>query len=173
MSEDNAYYIPFDETIITDPTLKRLFSETKTAITRLEIYDLLKNLCNNQNKKCGDDSRLIISEKVQKQYQHLYKISAAIANKIKGRVTITLPDGHVVIDTCKDIGNTYENYIDDVISENHNTRICIFQTQYYSDGVSYERKFSSTTHQREVYLAIRLGPFRDSAGTIRLSIPDF
>ena len=169
MSEDNHFpemrsvsipYISFNENVITDKLLRYLFCESKKAILQLEIYKLLKDLCDCDGKD------------PQKKYQNLYKISIAIAKTIKGRVTITLPDGHVVIDTCKDEGNTYENYIDDVISENHNSRISIFHTQYHPDGVSHERKFSSTTNQYEVCVAVRLGPYRNSAGTIRLSVPN-
>lgn len=174
MSEDNNKFIPyisFDERVITDNVLKKLYNEAKKAIIYLEIYEFLRDLCETQGKRDEGNPGLIITQKVQKQYQQLYKISMEIAKKIKGRVTITLPDGHVVIDTCKE-GNIYENYIDDVIGENHNSRIAIIETQYRPEGVSYERKFSSTTFQKETYIAVRLGPFRNSAGTIRLSIPD-
>lgn len=182
MSEDNNNflrvrhssipYISFDEKFITDNVLKRLYNEAKRAILCLEIYELLKNLCESQGKRDEGNPGLIITEKVQKQYQQLHKVSVEIAKKIKGRVTITLPDGHVVIDTCKE-GNTYDNYVDDIIGENHNSRIAIIETQYRPEGVSHERKFSSTTFQKEIYIAVRLGPFRNSAGTIRLSIPDY
>jgi hypothetical protein len=165
-------YICLDEKTITDKILKRLFCEAKRAIIYLEINELLSDLCNQNIQRNQEKSGLIISDSIQKQYRHLYKVSVAIANKIGGRITITLPDGHVVIDTCKGDGNTYNNYIDDVISENHNTRVCILQSQYDPNGVSYERKYSGTTHQREIYVAVRLGQFRNSNGTLRLSIPD-
>ena len=165
-------YISLDENKIEDKGLRYLFCEAKKAISCLEIYDLLRNLCRSQSQREEGNSGLIITEAIQKQYRHLLNTSLAVAKKIKGRVTIVLPDGHVILDTCKSEGNTYENYIDDIISENHNTRISILQAQYGTDGVSYERKFSSTTNQWEVYIAVRLGPFRNSAGTLRLSIPD-
>lgn len=164
-------YISLDENSISDKFLKELFCEAKKAIICLEIYEFLRDLCKNEGQKHRSETGLVITDNIQKQYKHLYEVSLAIANKIKGRVTITLPDGHVVIDTCKSEGNTYENYVDDMISENHNSRICILQAQYNPNGVSYERKYSSTTYRKEVYVAVRLGPFRNSAGTLRLSIP--
>jgi hypothetical protein len=151
---------------------KQLLSEARKAISRLEICELLTNLCDNQGKKEEENSGLIITEKLQKEYQKLYKVSMTVAEKIKGRVTITLPDGHVVIDTCKAEGNNYENYIDDVISENHNSRIAVLQAQLHPEGIGYEKKFSSTTFKREFYVAVRLGPFRNSDGTFRLSVPE-
>ncbi|CAN5595433.1 hypothetical protein BH23THE1_BH23THE1_29200 [soil metagenome] len=168
----NIPYINLNENDIKDKTLKRLFCEAKSAIVRLEIYELLSELCSHEIKHDPTKPGLIITDKVQKQYRYLYKIASAIAGKIRGRVTITLPDGHIVVDTCKQEGNTYENYIDDVISENHNTRICIFQAQYGDNGASYETKYSSTTYQREIYVAVRLGYSRNSIGTLRLSIPE-
>jgi hypothetical protein len=165
-------YIPFNEKIITDKLLKRLYGEIKKAVIDLEIPKILEDICEEQGKKEAGNPGIIISDEVQKKYKQLKDNCMNVADKIKGRVVITLPDGHVVIDTCKGDGNTYDNYVDDVISENHNSRICIFQTQYHPEGVSYERKFSSTTFQKEVYLAVRLGPFRNSLGTIRLSCSD-
>lgn len=176
--DSNSLYIPYiflDENNITDRVLKQLFCEAKKAIICLEIYKLLEDLCEYQSNKDKDkeNSSLIITEKIKNKYRDLCKVCMGIAKKIKGRVTITLPDGHVVVDTCKGEGNTYENYVEDVISENHNTRVSMFQAQHDYKGVSHERKFSSTTHQKEVYVSVRLGPFRNSAGTIRLSIPDY
>lgn len=165
-------YISLDEDKISDIVLRDLFCHAKKAISCLDICELIRDLCQSESQKDSEKSGLIITEKIQKQYNYILKVSFAIAKKIQGRVTITLPDGHVIVDTCKGQGNSYENYVDDIISENHNTRVCVFQAQCGSDGVSYERKFSSTTHRNEVYLAVRLGPFRNSVGTLRLSIPD-
>lgn len=165
-------YISFDENSITDQVLKELFYQAKSAVIKLEVYELLRLLCESQGIKEKDNPGVVITKLFQKRYDRLRCVSVGIAQKINGRVTITLPDGHVIIDTCKGEGNTCDNYVDDVISENHNSRPCIFQAQYDYRGVSYERKFSSTTFRKEVYLAIRLGPFRNSVGTIRLSIPD-
>jgi hypothetical protein len=148
------YPIEPNEYILGNRVWKRLFFETLKAIDYFRLVDLLSRVNN------------------EKTYRSLYMVASSIAKKINGRVVITLPDGQVVVDTCKQDGNTFENYMKDVISENHNTRVAIFQAQYEKEGVGYERKLSSTTRQIESSVAVRLGPFRDSAGTIRLSVKD-
>jgi hypothetical protein len=86
-----------------------------------------------------------------------------------GRVVVTLPDGTVVVDTSKGAANTYQNFQDKVINENHNTRVAILDAQIYDCGVGVETKTSTSTGSEEVYVAKRLGPYLNSAGTIRLS----
>jgi hypothetical protein len=62
-----------------------------------------------------------------------------------GRVVITLPDGTVVVDTSKGAANTYQNFQDKVINENHNTRVAILDAQIYDCGVGLETKTSTST----------------------------
>jgi len=52
---------------------------------------------------------------------------------------------------------------------NHNSRVSTFETQLNVSDVSYEKKFSSSTQENEIYVAVRLGKFRNNSGTIRLS----
>ena len=106
--------------------------------------------------------------------QGTYAILLAEANATatliaNGRVVVTLPDGTVVVDTSKGANNTYANFIDKAINENHNTRVAILDAQIYDCGVGLETKTSSSTGVQEVYLAKRLGAYLDSAGTVRLS----
>ncbi|MBP6366155.1 MAG: hypothetical protein KBA82_09155 [Nitrosomonas sp.] len=106
--------------------------------------------------------------------QATYAILLAEANATatliaNGRVIVTLPDGTVVVDTSKGANNTYTNFIDKAINENHNTRVAILDAQIYDCGVGLETKTSSSTGVKEVYLAKRLGAYLDSAGTVRLS----
>ena len=140
------------ECVLNDKTWKYLYKAAKIAILHFKLHQILQKVHND------------------KSYENLYLISQGIAAKINGRVVITLPDGHVVIDTCKGDGNTYENYINDNISENHNTRVSIFQAQCDTGGVGYEKKYSSTIGKTEAYIAVRLGKFRNNAGTLRLSV---
>ncbi|MBL8498249.1 hypothetical protein ABF87_07000 [Nitrosomonas sp. JL21] len=86
-----------------------------------------------------------------------------------GRVVVTLPDGTVVVDTSKGAANTYQNFQDKVINENHNTRVAILDAQLYDCGVGLETKTSTSTGSEEVYVAKRLGAYLNSAGTVRLS----
>ena len=106
--------------------------------------------------------------------QGTYAILLAEANATatliaNGRVVVTLPDGTVVVDTSKGANNTYANFIDKAINENHNTRVAILDAQIYDCGVGLETKTSTSTGVAEIYLAKRLGVYLDSAGTVRLS----
>lgn len=106
--------------------------------------------------------------------QGTYAILLAEANATatliaNGRIVVTLPDGTVVVDTSKGANNTYANFIDKAINENHNTRVAILDAQIYDCGVGLETKTSSSTGVQEVYLAKRLGAYLDSVGTVRLS----
>lgn len=152
-SGESNYSIDPDENILNNKVWKRLFLEAIKVINHFKLIDLLAQVKND------------------KTYRSLCMVAESIAKKINGRVVITLPDGQVVVDTCKS-GNTFNNYIEGIISENHNTRVAIFQAQYEIEGVGYERKYSSTTNQIESSVAVRLGNYRNSAGTIRLSIKD-
>lgn len=148
--------------ISCDSTLSSLYKEAKHAISELKLDKFLE--------------RFLINMDAMK-YSLLYKICKAISKKLNVRVIFCLPCGHVVIDTCKgceneeDDGNTFDNYLEDRISENHNTRVSIFQAQFTEQGVGYERKYSSELRRKQVYLAIRIGPYRNSFGTICLSRP--
>lgn len=92
--------------------------------------------------------------------------AALIAN---GRIVVTLPDGTVVVDTSKGATNTFAKFEAKAINENHNTRVAILDAQIYDCGIGLETKTSSSTGDKEVYLAKRLGAYLDSAGTVRLS----
>lgn len=85
-----------------------------------------------------------------------------------GRVVVTLQDGTVVVDTSK-ANNTYADYVAKAINENHNSRVAILDAQLYDCGIGLETKTSTSTGVVEAYLAKRLGPYLDSAGTVRLS----
>lgn len=106
----------------------------------------------------------------QASYAILLAEANATATLIaNGRIVVTLPDGTVVVDTSKGANNTYTNFIDKAINENHNTRVAILDAQIYDCGVGLESKTSSSTGVQEVYLAKRLGAYLDSVGTVRLS----
>lgn len=106
------------------------------------------------------------------------------------RIVVADPSGHVVVDTSMGANiNTFHNYnvstirvathafpphfvelpVSGLINENHNTRVAIMEAQMFAEGTGYETKFSDTTKTVQAYVAIRLGQFRNSSGTIRLS----
>lgn len=99
----------------------------------------------------------------------LTEANATAATVANGRIVITLPDGTVVVDTSKGTANTYQNFKNKVINENHNTRVAILDAQIYDCGVGLETKKSTTDNIVESYVAKRLGNYLDSAGTVRIS----
>lgn len=118
----------------------------------------------------------------QATYQVLLTQARAIATGItpNGRVLIALPDGTVVIDTSKpddptdttpDIdANSFQHFRDKKVNENHNSRIAVHDAQEWPCGLGLEAKFSTSTSQREIGLAVRLGTHLDSNGTVRASL---
>ena len=98
---------------------------------------------------------------------HANTVAAMLAT---GRVVVTIPDGTVVVDTGKGGLNTYANYLAKAINENHNSRVAIFEAQAYPCGIAVETKLSSSVGQKDSYLAVRLGTYLDSAGTVRMSV---
>lgn len=99
----------------------------------------------------------------------LTEANAVAATLANGRIVVTLADGTVVVDTSKGATNTFVNFKAKAINENHNSRISILDAQLYDCGVGLETKTSTTDGIKENYLAKRLGPYLDSAGTVRLS----
>ena len=151
LSDGSVNLTPNDD-VLKDKTWNYLFKEIKRAIRH---FNLLKYLVDLDEDK----------------YSELRWIAYAIVERIKGRVVFLTPDGRVVIDTSKgQDGNTYQNYLDDIISENHNNRVSVFQAQCDRRGIGYEKKFSNTIRRNEIYLAVRLGPFRNTVGTLRFSV---
>lgn len=85
------------------------------------------------------------------------------------RVFFCEPDGTTVVDTAKGVKNTYANYQDKAINENHNTRVAIACAQQFPAGTGAEVKNSTSTGQVENYAAKRVGKQFDTQGTIRCS----
>jgi hypothetical protein len=118
----------------------------------------------------------------QATYAVLLTQARALATSITpdGRVVITLPDGTTVIDTSKpddpldtmpDIdANSFQHFRNKKVNENHNSRIAIHDAQEWPCGLGLEAKLSTSTGQREIYLAVRLGTHLDSNGTVRASL---
>lgn len=89
---------------------------------------------------------------------------------IEPRLVITEPDGTVIIDTYKVTLNTFANWKNKLINENHNTRMSIKNAQQLADGVGYEKKKSTTIDPIVQYsVAIRAGNKNENYGTLRLS----
>jgi len=118
----------------------------------------------------------------QASYEALLNQARALATAIgsTGRVVVTLPDGTTVVDTARPddptdetpgaAANSFQHFRDKKVNENHNSRIAIFDAQEWPCGVGLEAKLSTSTGQRELGLAVRLGVHLDSTGTVRASL---
>jgi len=86
------------------------------------------------------------------------------------RVGVTLPDGTVCYDSHSDT-NTYNDFENRTIGENHNSRIAILQALLSNNGVGFETKISTTTQTATAYLAQRIWPSNGVAmGVIRIAV---
>ena len=96
------------------------------------------------------------------------------------RVIFTLPDGTVWYDSQRNISstptnsNTYDNFKNKTIGDNHNTRSAFLQALLSDEGNGYEEKTASITGfngARETRITIRLGPNKHNIiGIIALSL---
>jgi hypothetical protein len=85
------------------------------------------------------------------------------------RIIIVNSDGKVGLDTSKS-NNSFQNYRDGLINENHNSRVAIMSALLSNSGVAFEEKLSGTNRRYENYMAVRVGAgATNSAGVIRLS----
>jgi len=97
------------------------------------------------------------------------------------RLVLALPDGTVIIDSARPddiagatasvVANSFVNFTNGTINANHNTRVAVLNAQLQCQGYGYEKKYSTTTLQHEVYVAARLGIQFNNEGTLRLSFP--
>jgi hypothetical protein len=136
------------------------------------------NLANVLVAALGNLNTQLLALTNQATYAALLTTARNTANGIaNGRVLVTVPDGTVVLDTARTddptntmaVGNSFQHFQNKTVNENHNSRIAIFDSQEYQCGLGLEAKLSTTTGQREIYLAVRLGTHLDANGTVRIS----
>jgi hypothetical protein len=72
------------------------------------------------------------------------------------RILVTIADGNVFFDSSKN-NNSYDNFINKSINENHATRHYIQKSFHSKDGIGYESKWSSSTQRIDTYYSVRLG----------------
>jgi len=156
--------------LLKDPNYSLLFDKLYKAINENFLDSALAALLKANNPIAGAAA-----------YDSLLNTVVSLFNITLGnatpRLVITEPDGTVVIDTARPPGtNTYANWQNKLINENHNSRVAILTTQLFPCGVGYETKYSSTLSSNQLlpinqaYVAIRAGPFLNNAGTFRLSV---
>lgn len=120
----------------------------------------------------------------QVSYDNLVRLTREyLADHFGFRILICLPDGRVIFDSIRadDLltspalvptitDNSFFNARAGTIAENHNTRVAIISAQLNESGVGYEQRYSTTTNNKQVYVARRLGLQFDNFGTFRLSV---
>ena len=140
-----------------------------------DVYQMLANALLPQRANLDARLKAMVD---QPTYELLLSDARTLANSItNGRVLVTVPDGTVVLDTNKPDdpnnqlpqGNSFQHFKNKTVNENHNSRVAIFDSQEYQCGLGLEAKFSTTTGQREIYLAVRLGTHLDANGSVRIS----
>lgn len=96
------------------------------------------------------------------------------------RLLAVLPDGTVWYDSQRNISstptnsNTYANFLNKTIGDNHNSRSAFLQALLSDDGNGYEEKTASVTSfngARETRITVRLGPNKNNVvGMLGLSL---
>jgi hypothetical protein len=150
--------------IFSDSTERQTFSLMEQILNNEMITDIDDNLLNNMilNQASYDTSA--------KKLLNMVNSPTRKINTKSIRIVLSLPDGTLIFDSKVGANNTWQNYLDKKIGENHNTRIAIIAAQLFYPGVGYEKKYSTTTKNFEYYIAKRVGALGDNLGTVRYSI---
>ena len=92
----------------------------------------------------------------QSGYTSAYSLVSSYASTHSGlRILITLADfSTVLMDTSKGSNNTFNNFDNKAINENHNSRSAMLQALLSKSGEGFEEKLSSSTNQTETYQAV-------------------
>lgn len=122
---------------------KKIITELSSANTYAAARNRLDAIVESMDAEFGADTRILVAE----------------------------PDGTVMYDSAKGAENTYQNFVDKDINENHNTRASIMTAQMLGHReFAYETKVSNTTGNVESYVAKRVGRLSNNSGTVRYSI---
>jgi hypothetical protein len=109
-----------------------------------------------------------------------WKDSNLTANSVGGtdkdalagfRVVVLASDGNVVLDTYKsDLVNVLSNFLNGTIGANHHTRPEALRALLGNDGRAFSVRESSTTNERRLYFAHRLGDIVRPDGMVIFSM---
>ena len=139
------------------------FSDIKFHSTRLPIgivIPLLSFMGNPNFSGLPEHPKVIYNGLVGsiRNFMSVVSSDPKLAKFTHLRVMLVMPDGNVFFDSAKsDTENTYENFMDSSIGQNHGTRFHIQVASHKQAGVGMETKWSSTTKGLETYLTYRLG----------------
>lgn len=98
------------------------------------------------------------------------------------KVLVTISDGSVAFDStkCEYLGsnivtagqNNYNNFLQNIINVNHNTRPEVNEAIMFSEGVGKSKRYSATSNTNFLYLAYRQGATTfEALGSVRLAYP--
>lgn len=139
-------------------------------------YENLKNLAIQYYFNIQHELTTLTNSKLNDQiYQNIIneivnKCSFLLDNNY--RILITVQDGTVIYDSSKQ-NNSFSSFDNKSINENHNSRVSILSALFSCEkfGIGFDEKISTSTGNRERYVAIRIGDrIIDSSGCFRLSI---
>lgn len=153
-------------TKVCDCVKLRVPKEITENVIYLGLYNLLVSFFDTNGY--SDFESLLYGIDNQETYQVIFnKVTSFIGDK-DIRAIISDPDGRVLIDTSK-TNNSYENYSANAIGDNRNARAEFMAVQLLEGGVSYATKFSNYRYDTQSYVTMRIGNFRDNAGSISFS----
>jgi hypothetical protein len=153
-----------------------------TKLVYLEqFYNLLKL---DPSNNCYNNIVTFVSNPIESNFNKMttslnnfvyYYYTTQSPNFTSIRVLVSDSDGTVAYDSNnyigKNITNTYSNYTDKVINENHNSRAAIMTALISNAGVGTEQKWSTSTNNFTQYLAVRIGINSETSyGVIRVSM---
>ena len=137
------------ENVFNKPLVVKFLSKFLEEET-VESYDLMKISLEASNKLCNSFAKEL-----------------GLNNS---RILGALVEGVVFYDSSKGDKNTFSNYKEKKINENHMSRAAIREAVDSEDGIGWESKYSSTVGDFENYVAIRVGNSKhDGVAVIRLS----
>jgi hypothetical protein len=147
---------------------------------------LLSYVPPNSSSPLSDTIGVFMDNILESQWTTMYAgVKAFVAANVSAlypglRVVVTLSDGQVVLDTAKGTTtvngasvevNSFANFKDKKINENHNSRVAILTALLSNAGTGYEEKFSTTELKFEAYHAQRMGASpSDALGVVRVSV---
>lgn len=146
-----------------------IFNNCNYKFLYTKLYD------NVLNHYIEEDLKLLLSfystpDDYLNLYEKLKKLFCIKDNDPSLRFVLCEPDGTVIMDSYKGSLNTFCNWKDKLINENHNGRLAFKNAQCYNEGIGFEKKKSTTVDPLKYYnVAIRLGIKTKNYGTLRFS----
>ena len=88
---------------------------------------------------------------------------------IKARITATLGDGTVIYDSHAGAKNTYTDFLEGNVADNHNTRPEFIHAIFSPEGFGHSKRYSSSLKEQTHNSCARVGSVSEPIGCVRLS----